>query len=302
MYPIKRVNPDLAENIEPLGTKRKYWYREQDVRTLFKAEERGTGEDWAEKICCELAELLGLPHVHYELAIEDGTNNPGVVCSSCVVRPESLFLGNQLMLALDKKYPADLGPKFKVKAHTVEAVSDAVRLISVPDERWTENVPDEANTSCGIFTGYILLDALTANQDRHHENWGVVWDGQTMRLAPSFDHGAALARNLADTNRKLRLESPDPVQRVPAFAARARSAFYAENETKRPMSTYHAWRAFADLNPDAAKAWQSRLAAIDRQQISAIIERIPPSRMSAICRRFTQELIEENQKRILQNE
>lgn len=37
---------------------------------LFKAEDRGTGEDWAEVVACHLCALLGLPHVEYELAAE----------------------------------------------------------------------------------------------------------------------------------------------------------------------------------------------------------------------------------------
>ena len=64
MFPIVPVDPRLALNLEPLGTKRKFWYRDASRRMLFKAEERGTGEDWAEKIASELCGLLGLPHVH----------------------------------------------------------------------------------------------------------------------------------------------------------------------------------------------------------------------------------------------
>src|SRR5947208_3347766 len=68
LFPVVRVTqpPDAPEQ---LGTKKKYWYMAEDGRwMLFKAEERGYGEDWSEKIVCELAGLLGIPHVHYELA------------------------------------------------------------------------------------------------------------------------------------------------------------------------------------------------------------------------------------------
>ncbi len=67
-YPIHEVDRDLAERVEELGTKRKYWFRPRDVDEhglLYKADERvaggsdvvGTGEDWAEKIVCELCVL-----------------------------------------------------------------------------------------------------------------------------------------------------------------------------------------------------------------------------------------------------
>ena len=53
MFPIIRVNADSSEELEPLGTKRKFWFMDaQQRRMLFKAEERGTGEDWAEKVAC----------------------------------------------------------------------------------------------------------------------------------------------------------------------------------------------------------------------------------------------------------
>ncbi len=99
MFPVVTVNSHQAESLEQLGTKRKYWYAEGVRRLLFKAEERGTGEDWAEKLSCELAGLMGLPHVIYELAEEVGSGTPGVVCETCSPPPWSLVLGNQLLLA-----------------------------------------------------------------------------------------------------------------------------------------------------------------------------------------------------------
>ncbi len=306
MYTIKRINPALAENLEPLGTKRKYWFRETatvagepDVRLLFKAEERGTGEDWAEKVCCEFAALLGLPHVHYELAVEMGSEKPGVVCASCAVEPLSLVLGNQILLALDKDYPAVDARKFKVKAHTVEAVTEAVDLIQPPPGQWMDCVPAGIASALDVFTGYMLLDAWTANQDRHHENWGVLWDRKTIALAPTFDHGAGLARNLTDEQRKERLTTRDANRQVPFFAAKARSAFFEDVTASRPMTTYAAWRAFAARLPSAASVWRARLAAIDGPTVQTTLDEVPPARMSGVCREFTMALLMENRRRIL---
>lgn len=77
MFPIKRIDSDSAESLEPLGTKRKFWFTgARGRRLLFKAEERGTGADWVENLACEIAGLLGLPHVHYELALDTATRTP----------------------------------------------------------------------------------------------------------------------------------------------------------------------------------------------------------------------------------
>ncbi len=309
-YPIQSVDPAFAENVEPLGTKRKYWFRtaatvagQPDVRLLFKAEERGTGEDWAEKVCCELASLLGVPHVHYELAVEIGSKKPGVVCASCAVDPLALVLGNQILLALDKEYPAVDARKFKVKAHTVEAVAEAVGLIQPPPGEWMAGVPTGITTALDVFTGYVLLDAWTANQDRHHENWGVLWDGRKeIMLAPTFDHGAALARNLTDDERKERLTTKDAIRQVPFFAARARSAFFEDVTASRPLTTCGAWRAFAARSPGAAAVWRARLLAVDAPTVQEVLDAIPPARMSGVCREFTMALLMENRRRILADE
>src|SRR6266852_1940545 len=175
MFRTIRVDSRLAEAPEWMGTKRKFWFAEHTQ--LFKAEERGTGEDWAEKIACELAGKLGLPHVNYELAEEyDGPTyrQPGVVCSHCAPLPLNLVLGNQLLLARDPNYPGAANRRYKVKEYTVKAVAECIEHLSVPSAEWTGNLPHEINTALSVFVGYIMLDAWIANQYRHHENWGAI--------------------------------------------------------------------------------------------------------------------------------
>lgn len=54
------------------------------------------GEDWAEKIACELAELLDLPHAKYELATYHGK---GGISYNFISdnNGEYLILGNELL-------------------------------------------------------------------------------------------------------------------------------------------------------------------------------------------------------------
>jgi hypothetical protein len=189
---IHHVERSQAEAVEPLGSKPKFWFREEDRRLLFKADDRGTGEDWAEVVASHLSELVGLPHVLYELAKEyDGDRylRPGVVCENMAPSPRSLVLGNQLLLAIDPEYPTQ--QRFKVRQHTIEAVKEAVSTLDVPPDPWFAGVPLGVDSALDVFAGYIMLDAWIANQDRHHENWGALWDGRQLRLAPTFDHGAA---------------------------------------------------------------------------------------------------------------
>lgn len=300
MFPIIRIRSSQAEALEDLGTKAKFWYRDGDTAMLFKAEERGTGEDWAEKIACELAALLGLPHVHYKLAHDLDQDCPGVVCDSLAPPPLSLAHGNQLLLALDPDYPDDQERHYHCREHTVDAVFGVIQRLAAPAECWCRHLPASVHTAEDIFVGYLMLDAWIANQDRHHQNWGAVWDGQGLSLAPSFDHGASLARNLSDEERAERLSSHDHNRRIPHFVRRARSALYADVSATKPLSTLDAWLAWAERMPVAAGAWQKQLEDVGDNAVRAIVEQIPPDRMSAICRRFTLDLLAQNRKRILE--
>jgi hypothetical protein len=151
-----------------------------------------------------------------------------------------------------------------------------------------------------VFAGYVMLDAWIANQDRHHENWGALWDGSTLRLAPTFDHGAALARNLTDVEREERLTTKDRNRTVAAFAAKGRSAFYGSPADQRSLETREAYRAFASQIPIAVRSWQARLQGVNREAISDILDRVPATRMSQLCKRFTLELLMVNQRRLLE--
>lgn len=171
MFPIFKVDSHKAEWSEPLGTKRKYWFTdERGWRVLFKAEERGTGEDWAEKIACELAERLGLPHVHSELAEETPSGTPGVVCETFIPPACALVLGNEFLLERDPSYPAQR--RFKVRRHTVAAVAEVFCAWDLPQPPFAERRPGGFATALDVFVGYVTLDVWVADQARHHENWG----------------------------------------------------------------------------------------------------------------------------------
>ena len=299
MFPVIKVHSSMAEAMEYLGTKSKFWYRDGDRPMLFKAEERGTGEDWAEKIACELCALLGLPHVRYEMAMDIDERRPGVVCESITPPPLALAHGNQLLLELDRDYPVESRHRYRTREHTVSAVFAAITTLRPPTSAWCGNLPAGIVSATGVFSGYLMLDAWTANQDRHHENWAAVWDGEALNLAPTFDHGASLARNLSDEERYERLETRDRGRQIHHFATRARSAFYTDRESPRPLSTFDAWREFSQRVPKEARHWQERLKQVEPAQILAILDQIPPDRMSAICRRFTLDLLVENQNRLL---
>lgn len=97
MFPIVNVPADAAELSEQMGTKFKFWYSDEcRRRILFKEGRPGTGENWAEKLAAEFAELLGIPHAHYDLAM--WKDRYGVITPSLVAKNERLIHGNELIV------------------------------------------------------------------------------------------------------------------------------------------------------------------------------------------------------------
>jgi hypothetical protein len=298
MFTISRYDINNRTAIEQLGTKPKHWFQ----KVLFKVEDRETGEDWAEKISCQLCEHLGLPHVHYELAdLYDGNTwlKHGVICETCSPSPSSLVLGNELLFQLDPTYPSKEDRRYKVREHTVDAVCEVLGRLALPNDCWMVNTPSGLETALDIFIGYVMLDTWIANQDRHHENWGALQEDK-LRLAPTFDHGAALARNISNEERYERMNTKDCNYSLERFVKKAKSAFYKQPTDTKVLGTFEAFGEFARHSLIAAQMWINRLGSIKRDAIEAIVNEVPDHRMPGIAKKFTIELLVVNQSRLLQ--
>ena len=113
-YPIYDISAAQPEWIEPMGSKRKFWFRwsrDGDAQWLFKFSREGTGEDWAEKIACELAAALALPCARIELASFEGAR--GSVSRRFVRQDEGweLVHGNEILFPYVPGYNRDPGSR-----------------------------------------------------------------------------------------------------------------------------------------------------------------------------------------------
>lgn len=302
-FPIRRVDRRRAQQPEQMGSKPKYWFYENDQRWLFKAENRGTGEDWAEVVSGGLCGLLSLPHVAYELAMEYDDDEPlrrGVVCRNMARGSQELVLANELLPAFDPDYPRM--QRFGVKQHTVEAICAGLATLKPPESQWMDPDLEGFSTALDVFVGYVMFDVLIANQDRHHENWGAIRggiDNPGMFLAPTFDHGAGFARNLDDRERRARLDTRDRGYSLSAYTRKTRGAVYETFNEPKPMPLSDTFRQFAMRSPDASKYWLDRLQMIGQDEIRAILANIPSERMSLVTKEFTFKLLEINRNRLL---
>lgn len=251
---------------------------------------------------CELAREIGLPHVEYELAHENEgvlPIQPGVICARFVNRPQSFEMGNQLLVQRDPNYPSDEHAKYRVKDYSVQAVAAVIAGLLPPAAEWMTGAPAGIGSALDVFAGYLLLDAWVANQDRHHQNWGAIRDGDRLMLAPTYDHGSSLARNLTDQERKDRLRTKDQGRSVAHFAARARSGFYHSPEDKKTLYALEVFEEFAEHAPAGATIWKESLSRVTSETVKLILNEIPPQRMTPVTREFTFELLMINQQRLL---
>ena len=298
-YEIIEVAQDVPSEVEQLGIKTKLWLRTADGgRTLFKEGYPGSGEHWAEKLACEVARGLGLPHAEYDLAVWNG--RPGVVSPMFVPEGGRLIHGNELLAQTHAEY--DEKAEYRCSQHTLSRVIAVLRSSQAgPPLGWS--CPVEVGGAPGVFVGYLLLDALIGNQDRHHQNWGLLnVPGSGLTLAPTFDHASSLGRNETDAKRSERLTTQDKGNNVAAYVRRARSGLYENKASTKPMTTFDAYCRAAARYPTAAGYWRARLRALGPEVLNAIVQALPESVATEMAKRFALQVMLENRARLLEPE
>jgi hypothetical protein len=302
---VFEIDETSVLEVEPMGTKSKFWLDHEKLgRCLFKATRDGTGEDWAEKIASELANLIGLPHARYELAKFMGQR--GILSLSFAPKGTELVPGNELMVETDPGYPKKANrTQYRTPEHVLNRVLDTLGNKNIlPPIEWGKH--EGLCHSADVFVGYLMFDAWIGNGDRHDENWGILLRRSSedstqfnRYLAPTFDHASSLGRNESDERRLQRLESNDANFNVSGYATRSRSAFFAKATDKHPMSTLDAFSSAAVRVETAATHWLKQLNAVPEADIQSIFARVPKEFMSQTASRFAQKMLEFNQQRLL---
>ncbi len=296
-YTVYDISHEEADSYEQLGTKSKFWYFERytDRSILFKSlktkESDRFGEDWAEKIASELAELIGLPHANYELAIY--CNERGVISPNFITEKGQQLLAGNLLLQ-DYLDSGDKNPNIQYINHVHSVMTDMIKLKPINFKSYTN-----IRTASEFFVGYLMFDVLISNQDRHNENWGMVTSTAGSHLAPSYDHGASLARNESDQERLERLVTRDKGRQVSQYVKKALSQFHNPINNKR-IKLLEAFLAYGLKEKDAALAWLNHLESnVTEDTVTSIVEKVPQDLMSDIAKEFTIKLVLCNRNNLL---
>jgi hypothetical protein len=294
-YQIYRIDPGLIldEQVED-GMLRKNWYLHPQLgKCLFKeaaptqAIISDARTDWTEKVVNEIANLLGLPVARYELATgyfgKSTKLVEGVVSINCVPTNAQVFTGEEFLtriLACNLDDP---------RQYTVENVLKALDLadVKVPSN-WQQPIAG-IDTGAKLFVGYMMLDCLVNNSDRHDHNWEVMAVGERIELVSSFDHGLALGSTDEDEDK--------PTLSLADYVERYSQSCFQEGYNKLPTLTI--FERCGRLYPDAARIWQEQLRQVTMNQIEEIFSRIPEGRITPVAAKFAIELLDFNQKRIV---
>ncbi len=282
----------LPDGSEKLGTHPKRWLRDPDseIRWLMKdttsskASDGSTyrkGDDWSERIATGVADSLDLPVARTELAFQyDGDETRLGVISKTVLSGsnEKLVLGQRLL-----KKPVTRHDR---SGYTIRAIRDALEDVEAPAGTGA------AVSAWDVFAGYLVLDALIGNTDRHEENWAVVEGGSSRCLSPTFDHASSLGFGLSDTAKQQRLTTNDRGFTPEAWADRAKTKFH-----QRPSTVDTALEARMMQDRGTRDVWLGRCEDVER--LVEPIWLVPEHRMSVPARKFAERVIRRNRERLL---
>jgi len=209
-------------------------------------------------------------------------------------------MGNEVLHSHSpSKYPKPTESFVRVREHTVSRVLGCLDKSNILAPR--TNIDIGTLNAGDIFCGYLMLDALISNQDRHHENWAIIHDHKNgaSYLCPTYDHAASLGRELLDSDRKERLESRDKNRQVKAFVKKAKSELFKLKTDKKPLNTLECFFHAVKDREAAKQHWLKKLEDLSEHGINCVFDKIPHNLITPLARQFAIEMVLENRERLL---
>lgn len=310
MFEIKEINDSdvILEDLEQLGTKEKFWFyfeKDKKIKWLFKYSRKNTGEHWSEKIAECLCKELDIPHVEYTIA--RFSSKFGIITKNVIPKDCRMVMGNEVLYNHSRTYPEPKKDESfaHIKEHTVDRVLGCLLDSEILPPNVNVNDIDISKFDSGdVFCGYLMLDALISNQDRHHENWAVIVDDGTgkQHLCPSYDHAASLGRELCDTERDERINTKDKNRTIKEFVLKARSELFGLETDKKALFTVDAFYTATEKRISAKAYWLSKLKSLRDNKIKDIFSDVPNEVITDTARNFAINMVLENKKRLLEDE
>ncbi len=240
--------------------------------------------DVAEVVASRLAATLGLPAAECRYAIRGA--EVGVISKNVTPAGYALHDGGTFLEEVDGYKRHALAPDKEGRVRGRQNIDEGYTLEAVQQVLDGTYGPPGYEDSPGlaVFAGYLVLDALIANTDRHPRNWALLSresDGRRL-LAPTFDHGTALGSGLDDSRRATR--------DVSAFCRKGRARTFTPPESLVQLAA----RA---VSMSGATRWLDRVDALATSVIRGALE-VPGGRLSEAASTFMESVLIENQRRL----
>lgn len=294
MYEVIQIDPKWLINDEQLGTKEKFWFEKEGKKWLFKKSREivngvYTGEDWSEKIAHEVAKLIGVESAVVELALFKGEKGS----ASLSFMPSDdyhLEHGNEILAGYIVDYQKDA--KYNQGDHSI------INIIKVIRQMFFENDSDYVLTK---LAGYLVLDALILNVDRHHENWGLFWVADASKygrlyhdVAPSYDHASSLGRELTSDSAALKIKN----KTIHSYVEKAKGGVFFVGGDKRnnPLVLIE---KMAPMYPDYFRPALRRLKEASIADICATLDDVPNECISQNSRSFAKMILQSTYERLM---
>ncbi|MCG5531219.1 HipA domain-containing protein [Halorhodospira halochloris] len=289
---------------EPMGSKDKFWIERpgDHLPWLFKYSRisagETTGEHWSEKVACELAERLEVPHATVELASFE--NTWGSISRKFTDLNDDhveLVHGNEILAGCIPEYDRDR--RFGQRQHTLENILYALQAVM----RQEEESLRRAYLGIG---GFVVLDALILNVDRHHENWGVFRNtslddgGVGHFLAPSFDHASSLARDVSVEKLRRWKQNGEEDWRAEWYARRGKGAVFIKDTEHKGANPLRLAELAARTWPEYVAPWLEHLASLDEEDVKSPLWKLPACSIEQEQREFAAKLISYTYNRLLE--
>ena len=140
------------------------------------------------------------------------------------------------------------------------------------------------------MASYAILDGLIGNTDRHHGNWGLIYNSaeRTYTLAPTFDHSSSLGRDISDDVRHKKLASGGGI--VDYILRGEGQTFVDHFRTVAPPPLQLA-QMICLSRPDAVRPILERLRDVPNRDFRNAINRTPADIMSRTAKKFAYQMV-----------
>lgn len=260
------------------------------------------GEDWSEAVSTQVARLLGIPCAPTKLCTRAGRR--GSLSRS--IRPSDHDLWEGAVVLETAGVPGYFRqsegeppaadperPGVRRPGHSLPNIKRALDEVTPPPGF---DGPSGV-TGFDVFAGYMVLDALIANPDRHEQNWATLTPQlQTLpvMLSPSYDHASSLGHNLQDHARRRHMSEPDRLERW----AKKGCAVRFEHYRPAPTLVEHARNAVEMCTPEGAHWLRGQLCALDLSPVLDALKHRHVPGMSVDAATFAHDLLDLNVRRL----